>query len=262
MKMISRAIALALGLGSAIGLWAQKAPEWLNQSHLDLPNSRIGVYVGVGSTEEEAANNAIGQVLKENSLATGLRTEVRISANGEFTAEGSDNLKTKARRLDSYHKRQDDGRHYVYILAQVAKSPAFDYDRVSVTNSYRLIPESFVPGMAQIKKGSIGKGVGFISAEALCIGAIIVSEAQRSSYRSKMNTTHNAQQKQHYKEKSDSWATARNIAIAGTAAVYIWNVIDGIVAKGKRHLAVDGKDMVFAPVISPEGYGLAMRITF
>ena len=47
----------------------------------------------------------------------------------------------------------------------------------------------------------------------------------------------------------NGWSgTVRNIAIAGAAAVYIWNVIDGMTAKGKKHIVIaELASLNFAP---------------
>lgn len=182
-------------------------------------------------------------------------------------------------------KQEADGRNYVivdkytqksnnsctvYVLAQITLIAGHNvFEQLEKTNRYNLIGESFVPGMAQIKKGQTVKGACFITAEALCIGGIIMSECQRSSYINKINDTRNPSLMKEYKNKSNDWATARNIFIAGAAAVYVWNVIDGIVAKGKTQiLGPDGKRIAFAPYYTPstyqapESFGLAVNITW
>ena len=54
----------------------------------------------------------------------------------------------------------------------------------------------------------------------------------------------------------------RNGFIAGAAAIYLWNVIDGVVAKGKRHVEIGSAQMSFSPYASPESAGIGLCINF
>lgn len=171
--------------------------------------------------------------------------------------------------VDTY-KEKLDGFWRVYVLAQISRAAGTKIaEKLTKTNTYKLIGESFVPGMAQIKKGQIAKGASFIAAEAVCIGGIIVSESQRHNFNSKMSYTRDPDLRKSYKNKADNWAMARNIFIAGTAAVYVWNVIDGLVAKGKTQIkGPNGERVAFSPYynpstpISPGSCGLALNITW
>ena len=63
-------------------------------------------------------------------------------------------------------------------------------------------------------------------------------------------------------DKANSYLIMRNISIAGAAAVYIWNVVDGIVAKGKKHVVVGNAALTMAPYTDMNSAGLAINITF
>lgn len=123
---------------------------------------------------------------------------------------------------------------------------------------------AFVPGMAQIKKGSVTKGALFITGEVVCISGIVVSECLRSSYVSKANSTRDVNLRKNYTDYANNAAISRNVFIAATAAVYVWNVIDGIVAKGQPQLVYNSMEMRFAPyldVVNQAG-GLALNMRF
>ena len=121
---------------------------------------------------------------------------------------------------------------------------------------------SFVPGMAQIYKGSVGKGVGFIASEVALIGGVVATECMRLNYAKKISMTNNASLKSRYAQNANICQITRNICIGGVAAVYVWNVIDGIVAKGKPHVSIDGKTLSFMPYATIEDAGLAVNFTF
>ena len=99
-----------------------------------------------------------------------------------------------------------------------------------------------------------------IGAEIAMVGGIVAFEGLRSSYSSKISSTHNAQQKSDYIDGANTCSNLRNICIAGAAAVYIWNVVDAIVSKGPRRVLLS--DASLAPYVSPDGIGLAMSINF
>jgi hypothetical protein len=53
----------------------------------------------------------------------------------------------------------------------------------------------------------------------------------------------------------------RNGFIAGAGALYLWNIIDGWVAKGKTHVLVaDNIDLNISPYISPSASGFSLTI--
>ena len=146
-------------------------------------------------------------------------------------------MTVKARVLDEY--REYCGTNYVvHLLVQIARNPDNQLGNVQITTAYPFTPRVFVPGMAQIHKGSTGKGVGFIVGEILLVGGIVTCEELRASYAVKINTTHNAAEKKQYIDDASNMETARNIFIAGAATLYVWNIIDGCTAKGKKHIRV------------------------
>lgn len=133
----------------------------------------------------------------------------------------------------------------------------------SITGRYPFSGRVFVPGWAQLHKGSKGKGIFFILAEAACVGGIVATESMRASYESKYDSTHNSDKKRSYANKADNCANLRNGFIAGAAAVYLWNVIDGIAARGKRKAFMLG-DAQFrvSPYVAPQTGGFALSLNF
>lgn len=242
---MKRIIFILFLLPISLSLFSQGQPDWVKGTgHNSLTYSEVIVRSANGKTAEQAENNAISKVRHE--------AEAR-----SFTI------------VDKYSTKS--GNEWtVYVLAQISRTEGFDIrEPLTKTNSYNLVGESFVPGMAQIKKGQTGKGVAFIAAEAVCVGGIIVAESQRSSFVSKIKDTRDPALMKSYKDKSNTWSTARNIFIGGAVAFYVWNVIDGIVAKGKTQIVgPDGKRIAFSPYYSPESFnspesfGLSLNVTW
>jgi len=140
----------------------------------------------------------------------------------------------------------------------------FDKKIKEMNCEYDFSARVFVPGMAQIQKGCTGKGIGFIVGQVVTIGGIVTCEGLRATYVSKINTTKNPQQRQQYIDNAANMELARNICIAGAAAVYVWNVIDGIAAnKKKKCKNCKGRNhIVIVPYASPNNQGVALNYKF
>ena len=245
MSIIRKILCILPLLMIYMSLNAEIQPEWIKGTGFaSLQDSYLIVRSANAQTPEVADELAVEKVKKDAQFRS-------------FTI------------VDTYTEKTDSG-YIVYVLAQICRIEGYNVsERLVKTNRYNLIGESFVPGMAQIKKGQAVKGAAFIATEAICIGGIIFSECQRNSYISKIKDTRDPVLMKKYKNNSNNWATARNIFIAGASAIYIWNVIDGIVAKGKTQIVgPNGKKIAFAPYYSPssfmssESFGLAMNITW
>lgn len=245
MKQIYKFFLTLLFVITCLGSFAQGQPDWVKGTGFKaLPRSIVVVRSAVAPTEEMAQNLAMEKVRQE-------------ADSRNFTIVDKFSTKT--------------GNEWtVYLLAQIARIYGTSIgEPLTKTNSYKLVGESFVPGMAQIKKGQTGKGVAFIAAEAVCVGGIIFSESQRSSFVSKIKDTRNPALMKDYKNKSNTWLTARNVFIGGAVAFYVWNVIDGIVAKGKTQIVgPKGERIAFSPYYSPESFnspesfGLSLNVTW
>lgn len=237
-------------------------PFWANGYSSDHENSVINVVSASGYSEENARNKAIQLVTANQSLATGQRNDVKVEKNGTITATGQDNLTVKARIRDEYSEYVAPGEYRHYLLVQTAKNPSYSLEPVNITNHYKFSPRVFVPGMAQIHKGQTVKGALFITGEIAAVAGIIAFEGLRSSYESKIKMTHNTTDIKNYIKKADDMKNIRNGFICGAVAIYAWNVIDGIVSKGKSHIEVGNADMSFAPYTDIQSGGILMAITF
>lgn len=240
-------------------LSAQERPGWVDGFFSERTNSYIEVVSATGYTENEARNKAAQQIVERRSIATGIRSTVHVE-NGTIVVDGSDNLIVKSRIIDEYCEPLGAGGYRVYLLTQTAKNPRNQYESVVVTDHYKMSPRVLIPGMAQIYKGQTVRGALFIGGELATIGGIVVFENLRTSYASKVGQTHSAKEKQIYIDRADNMQNIRNGFIAGAAAVYAWNVIDGVVAKGKKHVIIG--DVAVAPYTSPMSTGLLLSLNF
>lgn len=236
-------------------------PSWADGFREEYQNSYLKSFSAIGSTMEDARQKALQEVADERSRATGRQYSIH-EINGVVTMSSSDELIVAAQVVDEWHEVLSNGSCRVDLLVQTKKHPKATYEPVSVTTKYPFSGRVFVPGMAQLHKGSTTKGVIFIAAEVAAVGGIVAFEGLRSSYNSKINTTKDAKKRQDYIDKTNNMQNLRNAFIAGAVAIYAWNIIDGIVAKGKKHVEVGSVAMRFAPFATPDAVGLAMNIQF
>ncbi len=264
MKYFITVIACVLFPSLTMGQYVspKECPTWVKKSFFaDRPNSYTEVVSATGYSEANARDNAAQIIVQRRSIATGQRANISVQ-NGRIQVDGNDNLTVKARIIDEYNERMAPGEYRSHLLVQTAKNPELAFEPVTITDRYPFSARAFVPGMAQLHKGSTTKGVLFIVGEVAAIGGIVAFEGLRASNQSKINSTHNATDRQHYIDKADQMQNIRNGFIAGAVAIYAWNVIDGIVAKGKKHVVVGRAEMHFAPYASPESTGVAMSMNF
>lgn len=220
-------------------------PTWATASYKrTLDNSYLEVVVASGSDEDVVREKARVEIEKRRKLTVGEQSAA-----------------VKSGHIAEYWECRSTG-VTGYFLYQTRSSLMAKPEHVVATDRYPFSARVFVPGMAQIYKGSVGKGVGIIAGEVVLVGGVVVTECLRLNYAKKINMTHNSSLKNQYAYNANACNIARNVCIGGIAAVYIWNVIDGIVAKGKPYVSVDGKTLSFMPYATTEDVGLAVNFTF
>lgn len=220
-------------------------PTWATASYKrTLDNSYLEVVVASGSDEDVVREKARVEIEKRRKLTVGEQSAA-----------------VKSGHIAEYWECRSTG-VTGYFLYQTRSSLMAKPEHVVATDRYPFSARVFVPGMAQIYKGSIGKGIGIIAGEVVLVGGVVVTECLRLNYAKKINMTHNSSLKNQYAYNANACNIARNVCIGGIAAVYIWNVIDGIVAKGKPYVSVDGKTLSFMPYATTEDVGLAVNFTF
>jgi hypothetical protein len=239
--------------------------------------------IGEGNNEQQAINNAWADALRRSLHELGVvgisNQDIDAVATKGIDAVVSFNKMKRRYLCVTKFIPKDSSTGKVYLLIQVQRSVhgKDDFDNVNTricndpdfdrtldayisksTGEYPFSPRVFVPGMAQLYKGSKTKGVLFIVGEAALIGGIVASENLRASYASKINTAHNASDIRSYAGSADNWQNIRNGFIAGAAALYVWNVIDGCVAKGKKRVVILGDNTLkITPLITPYNGGVS-----
>lgn len=240
---------------------SSEKPFWAKGFFSEVENSYIEVVSAFDYDLATAKDKAAKEVIKRRSLATGSEANVTIEGKDIQVISNHDVI-VKARVIDEYVEHTLNG-YTVFQLVQTAKNPTFSYEPITISNEYEFSARAFVPGMAQIYKGSKAKGSCIIAAEALSVASIIVCENQRAAYHKK--AIENPKHAKEYSDNASNWESGRNISIGIAAGVWIYNIIDGIVAKGKKRLIVGqpgDKGLSMMPYVSSNATGVSMAYHF
>lgn len=280
--------------GSATISFAQKTsdvvkPKWLHKLPTSINTTfRYKVIASSALTLESARTNAVQSLIDEIGMEAGVviisnhkskETVSQVWENGKLREVIKNDMETintvkgeamplYASYIDEYWTRDNSGTYHLQRLYAQSESPIPDY--FETTSSYLSDPAAWglalVPGATQFYKNSYLKGGVILGGTVLLAGGIIFTENQRADYVRKIAGTHNADIKRAYITKSDHFATGRNICIGALAALYVYNLIDAVVAPGARRVVVrqhDGKTYAFLPTISYDGTPvLTASVTF
>ena len=258
--IIAMVLAPLYSMGQNYSYSAEK-PFWVKGYFKEVAMWYIEVVSAFEYDLKGAKDKAAKEILRRRSLATGADVNVKLDGSNVQVAS-EHNLIVKARIVDEYIDHMPDG-YTVYLLVQTAKNPTFTYEPVILSDEYKFSGRVFVPGMAQLYKGSKTKGTCIIAAEALSVASIIVCENQRASYNKK--AIENSKYAKEYSSKASNWETGRNISIGVAAGIWAYNIIDGIIAKGKKRILVghsreDGLSV--SPYITNNASGISMAYHF
>ena len=152
----------------------------------------------------------------------------------------------------------------VYYLLRLTRHPRYlgQEEKVKLNTNYPFSALVFVPGAEQFYKKQYLRGSLFLGGEVLLIGGIAASFGVSANYKDRHNNETNTERRSKYGD----WANAAYYTgwafVGAAAALYIWNILDGVFAPGEPALFADGKKIAFAPVANPSSVGLAMNLKF
>lgn len=215
--------------------------------------------------------NTLGSYLKSSNQIEG-----EIDWNASTTTTESDfqsastqslSFKTKTsvetfncKLVDDYWERRDGLYRYYALFAVTEPGEMAPIDNFTLTTSYASDPVnwglSLIPGAAQMHKGSYLKGGIIMGGSVALSGGLITLESLRANNLAKISQTKSADVKKAYNDRASACATGRNICIGALAALYVYNIVDAIVAPGARRVIV-------IPAATPQGqYGMAVQYNF
>jgi hypothetical protein len=278
--MIRKIITLVvLLLWSTLTLFAQE-PLWINNTPKELNRTyKLVEIVSYGSNLEGARIEGQKKLAANEQLVRSVNITVdregtqninQTFNNGQLNEVVNNvvDVKTTVRGkeftlqagvVDEYatHERELCKLHTLYMVA-VEPNPVFD--NVYLTTNYGFSARALIPGWSQLYKRSTVKGLAILASQAATIGGIVFTENERASYYSKMRTQPNFARQ--YKSKVDNYETARNCFIGAATAVYLYNLIDAIVAPGARRVIINPRNLNISPVASNSFNGFSLSYNY
>lgn len=285
-RCITKSFLLCLCFALPFLAFAQK-PKWVGNTPTEGNRTyKFVEVVSAGGNISAARTNALSVLAQDEQLnhaveanvETGILTKVdQSTVNGEMDEHIEDQininvtLKGKSYRLqavkvDEYVAGEKYGEVQLHTLFMVAVCDRPKFDRTYLTTSYGTTPVamSIIPGFGQWYKGSKAKGTAMFAAEAVAVTSIIVCENQRAAYYKK--AIENPKHAKEYGESASNWETGRNISIGVAAGIWVYNMVDAIVAKGARKVIVkraDGSGLAMTPfAVHDGGAGVSLAYKF
>ena len=228
--------------------------------------SSTGLANGVIISSEWHSNEQLSQVWENGKLSEQITHNTTTIASTK-----SEEVKLYISSIDEYWRRDKQGIYHLTRLYAKSKIGATArFDNVELTTKYGLRGlwrSLIIPGWGQFHKGNNLKGGLILGGSAALATGIIYTETMRNDYIRKINTTHSAEHKLSYATRSDNFAMGRNICIGALGALYVYNLIDAIVAPGARYVKIkrsyNGASYAVAPLlVDGENPAVAMAITF
>ncbi|MFR9543494.1 MAG: DUF5683 domain-containing protein [Rikenellaceae bacterium] len=234
-------------------------PTWLSQGTPTPTNSSF-IYQ-ISESENKNLSDAKKSCLLQLSTYVQQMRDIKSSGvaeishsndNGSFSESEtySFNYEIDGERISINSKEYDQYWEYIlypngeriyrcYSLFGVAKSSIANFDELSFSYKYGargLVRSMVVPGWGQLYKGSKVKGAVILGTTALAAGGIIVCENLRADYYKKM--IEQPKYAYEYNSKASNYESARNMFIGAAAAIYVYNLVDAIVANGAKRAKV------------------------
>lgn len=257
-------------------------PQWLHKLPTRTNSSFKYDFKSAKATSLDIARkNCLAELISSSGLSQGIvvssdyKSKEKVSQvwnNGKLTEKVTFDTDTEistrskestlfVENIDEYWTRDNTGIYYLttlYAISQPKEVPKFDdVERTTQYGALGLWRSAIVPGWGQFYKGSNLKGGLILGGTVALAGSIIFTEGQRSDYVKKITKTHDANIKRTYATKRDHYATGRNICIGALTALYVYNLIDAVVAPGARRIVAkphhNGNTYAVMPAITTEG---------
>lgn len=185
---------------------------------------------------QSVRSNQTDMIQRENGQLSGSE-RIQISTV-EIIADGEP-VTVNCMLADEWWGQKSGIRTYC-ALYQVAESSLAIFDKVYPTNDYGFSPMimSIIPGMGQFYKGDPLKGSLILGGCAVTgVGAVFL-ESQRKACKDQMSQTHDINLIKKYSADERNYGIARNVTIGAFAALYVYNLVDAVIAPGARKVKV------------------------
>ncbi len=241
-------------------------PQWMKHT----PTSKTyGIYyvpVTVYSTDLQSTStlalNELTKYLPRNwnvTTVTDVERESYMEREGANTIGANKRTQTyrlhvrnegepvtiRCKEVDTYWEEtrvggNDQLKHTILYQVIAPNSPA-DFETTYTTTQYSahgLWRSMIVPGWGQFHKGSKVKGIMFLGGTATLAGGMIYCQSRITNSRNLAAQTYNPEHLRIYSRRISNFSMTRNVCIGAIAALYVWNLVDAVVAPGARRVVV------------------------
>ena len=252
-------------------------PQWMKHTPAARTYGVCYVPVTVYSTDLQSAStlalNELTKYLPRNwnvTTVTDVERESYMEREGANTIGANKRTQTyrlyvrnegepvtiRCKEVDTYWEEvriggNDQLKHTILYQVIAPNSPA-DFETTYTTTQYGthgLWRSMIVPGWGQFYKGSKAKGAMFLGGTVALAGGVVYCQSRITNSRNLAAQTYNPEHLRIYSRRISNFSTARNVCIGATAALYVWNLVDAIVAPGARRVVVK-------PAMNFGGYSL------
>ena len=182
----------------------------------------------------------------------------KVYKSGEIWLYVSPGIKRITIKHGSNTLRYDFPAPIEYSVYELALRTQEDFNKAGA-----IATSCFIPGVGQMAfKNDYLKGSLILVTELGSIAALVACDVQQRSFKTQANMATTADEKISLMKTSDNYGTARNIMIGVAAGIYLYNVLDVILAKPRP----SRRDIAINPYIeninSTNYYGVNVAINF
>ena len=174
------------------------------------------------------------EMLSEDQYSSGVASYNESTKHIDSYKIAGDEYSMLFAALDEYYEKSFD-KYQMWVLYAVSEKE-FTPVVPEYSHSYGFAAvwrSALVPGWGQFYKKQTGKGLCFLAAEGVLVGTVVYTGMQYTDNVRKSNETTKLSLIKEYRNRADEWELRRNIAIGTAVGVYVWNVLDAALAKGK-----------------------------
>jgi hypothetical protein len=209
----------------------------LKEAREDAFNSFL---IDLGNNAGVTVNSNTISEIKSNLNYDGNTTNYDESTNttSTFNIE-REGFKASFSKVSEYYEYSGSG-YQMWELYEISSGQNFKPVIPEYTSHYGLDAawkSAILPGWGQFYKGSTTKGVLFLTTEVAAISGLVYCEMKRSDNVRLSQETTNLSIVKEYRDRADSWELNRNILIGAAAGIYVFNVLDAALSKGKIRYA-------------------------
>lgn len=268
---------LGIAMGYAQEVSDRVKPQWMKHTPLSKTYGICYVPVTVYSTDLHSAStlalNELTKYLPRNwnvTTITDVERESYMEREGVNAIGANKRTQTyklhvrnegepvtiRCKEVDTYWEEVriggNDQLKHTILYQVIAPNSMMDFETTYTTTQYGahgLWRSMIVPGWGQFYKGSKAKGAMFLGGTAALAGGMVYCQSRITNSRNLAAQTYNPEHLRIYSRRISNLSTARNVCIGAAAALYVWNLVDAVVAPGARRVVVQ-------PAMNFAGYSM------